>query len=147
MLVTKLTFPLFAACVDENIEKPLLDKVAECHHADAQRAFTGSWCTSELTKTLEKGYVIVHVHEVWHFPQRCAGLFKTYVDTWIKIKEEASSWPPGCSTPEQREHVQGFFDTEAGILLDATKIAKNPGQRTNKTRVKEFVEPSHDGRS
>jgi len=43
-------------------------------------------------KAVEKGYQILHIHEVWHFPenQRKEGLFADYVNTWLKIKEEAS---------------------------------------------------------
>ena len=32
-------------------------------------------------------------HEVWHFPETCKGLFQDYVNTWLKIKQEASGWP------------------------------------------------------
>ena len=42
----KLTFPLCAACVRQYIDAPLLDKnVDDCHHTDAQRVLTGTWCT------------------------------------------------------------------------------------------------------
>ena len=42
-----------------------------------------------------KGYKIIHIHEVWHFPeeQQKKGLFADNVNTWLKIKEEASVWP------------------------------------------------------
>ena len=107
---------------------------------------------------VQKGYVIQHVHEVWHFDHQRTGLFKSYVETWLQIKEEASGWPEGCTTPAQKQaHVDAYYAQE-GIRLDPTKIQKNPGlralakmmlnsmwgkfgQRINKTQVREFTEP------
>ena len=65
---------------------------------------------------MEKGYKILHIHEVWHFPEKQTGLFADYVNTWLKIKEEASSWP---------EHFK-----EKIQVLEPVKIQKNPGLRT-----------------
>ena len=61
----------------------------------------------DLEKAVEKGYWIVRIHEVWHFPKTKVGLFKDYVDTWLKIKEEASGWPShmGGNPGKQRQHV------------------------------------------
>ena len=32
-------------------------------------------------KAVEKGYRIIHIHEVWYFPETKVGLFKDYVNT------------------------------------------------------------------
>ena len=91
----KLTFPLCRTCVETEMEKPMLERSYVCHHTPEQRQITGTWCTPELEKAVEKGYQILHIHEVWHFPeeQQRVGLFQEYVNTWLKIKEEASGWP------------------------------------------------------
>ena len=154
----KLTFPLCRTCVEENIDKPLLEKTSICHHTDDQRALIGTWCTPELETAVRKGYTILHLHEVWHFPDTRMGLFWSYVDTWLKIKEETSGWPEGCITQEQKQaHIDAYYARE-GIRLDAHKIEKNPGlralakmmlnsmwgkfgQRLNKTQVREFIDP------
>ncbi|XP_068720877.1 uncharacterized protein [Montipora capricornis] len=154
----KLTFPLCRTCVEENISKPLLEKTHACHHTDEERVLVGTWCTPELAMAVQKGYVIQHVHEVWHFDQQRTGLFQSYVDTWLQIKEEASGWPEGCTTPAQKQaHIDAYYARE-GIRLDPAKIEKNPGlralakmmlnsmwgkfgQRINKTQVREFTEP------
>ena len=74
-----------------------------------QRALTGTWCTPELEKAVEQGYVVVKIHEVWHFPQSRQGLFAEYVNTWLKIKEEASGWPAGCTTQgSQAQHIHNY---------------------------------------
>jgi hypothetical protein len=42
----------------------------------------------ELEKALEKGYQLLQIEEVWHFPQHTDRLFKGYIDTFLKIKQE-----------------------------------------------------------
>lgn len=55
-------------------------------------------------KTVEKGYEIVKIDEVFHFPpeNRRAGLIADYVNTWLKLKQEGAGWPSDCTTPEQK---------------------------------------------
>ena len=50
----------------------------------------GTWYTPEIMKSLEMGYQLWSVDEVCHFPQRQTALFRDYINTWLKIKEEAS---------------------------------------------------------
>ena len=87
----KLAFPLCATCVRQYMDVPLLDKhVDDCHHTDAQRALTSTWCTPELVVALQKGYRLFHIHQVYHFPETQVGLFAEYIDTWLKpIKKPA----------------------------------------------------------
>ena len=88
-----------------------------------------AWCTPELVKAVEKGYAVVKIHEVWHFPedQRRTGLFAHYVNTWLKLKQESTGWPTWCQTVEQkREYILRYQERE-GIRLDISHIAKNPG--------------------
>ena len=101
----KLVFPLCRTCAEDNIAKPLLDKPWVCDHTSEQQQLTGTWCTPELQKALNKGYTLVRIHEVWYFEHNEVGLFKDYVDMWLKIKE-ASGFPDNCSTDAQRQqHV------------------------------------------
>ena len=155
----KLTFPLCATCVEEEMEKPMLERSHICSHTTQQRQLTSTWCTPELEKAMEKGYVILKIHEVWHFTQTKKRLFKPYVNTWLKIKEEASGWPGhvGNDPIKQKQHLTAY-ETKEGIKLDCAKLKKNPGlrtlakmmlnsmwgkfgQRTNKTKVQEFYDP------
>jgi hypothetical protein len=82
-----------------------------------------------LEKALEKGYRILQVHEVWHFPQSSDGLFKEYVDTFLKIKQESSGYPKNCTTEEQRQQYVDEYLAVEGIQLDRSKIEHNPGMR------------------
>ena len=154
----KLLFPLCARCVEEEMDKPLLDRSYHCPHPDEQRALTSTWCTPELEKAVELGYQVLYIHEVWHFQETCQGLFEDYVNTWLKIKQEASGWPEDNMTEHQKQtYIQNYFEHE-GIQLDYHKIQKNPGlrtlaklmlnsmwgkfgQRLNKTQIQTFDDP------
>ena len=106
---------------------------------------------------MEKGYTILKIHEVRHFPKTEVELFSNYVNTWLTIKEEAGGWPShvGNYPTMERQHLADY-ETREGIKLDLAKIQKNPGlptlakmmlnsmwgkfgQRTNKTQVKELI--------
>ena len=88
----KLTFPLCRSCVQTEQAQPMLTRTRYCPHSDADRTLRGTWCTPELVKAVEKGYTLIKIHEVWHFPpeQRQTGLFANYVNTWLKIKQESA---------------------------------------------------------
>ena len=127
----KLTFPLCGKCVEQEMQKPMLSRSHYCPHSDDDRMLRGTWCTPELKKAIQKGYVIRRIHEVWHFPehQRRTGLFANYIDTWLKLKQESAGWPAWCQTLEQkREYILRYQERE-GIRLDIASIAKNPGRK------------------
>jgi hypothetical protein len=126
----KLTFPLCAKCADTMQQTP-------CQHSSCERALHGTWCTMEIKKAIQLGYEVISAQEVWHFPNpkqydrstKTGGLFAEYVNCFLKIKTEASGWPPGVVTEEQQDrYISDFFDCE-GILLEKAKIKKNPGLR------------------
>lgn len=78
----KLTFPLCRSCVEQSIDLPLHEKhLDDCRHGDEQRALTGTWCTPELYKALEKGCQLRQVHQVYHFKESRVGLFSKYINT------------------------------------------------------------------
>ena len=127
----KLFFPLCRSCVEEEKAKPLLQRCHYCTHTDAQRMLRGTWCTPEIEKAMEKGYKIIKIHEVWHFPrnQRQAGLFRDYVNQWLKIKQEASGWPSWCNTIEEKRNYILNYEEKEGIRLEVNNIVKNPGRK------------------
>ena len=117
----KLMFALCKTCADTR-------KQTSCTHSDAERAIQGTWCNVEVMKALEKGYRILQMHEVWHFPQKSDTLFKEYIDT-AKIKLEASGYPKDCATDEQKQAYVKYILENQGIQLDPAKISYNPGLR------------------
>ena len=155
----KLLFPLCARCVKEEMGKRPWERTAKCHHTDDQRALTGTWCSPELYKAVDLGYEVQYIYEVWHFDETCEGLFRDYVNTWLKIKQEASGWPSwvGDDETKRQQYLREYFEHE-GIQLEYDKIEHNPGlrtlakmmlnsmwgkfgQRLNKTQVQEFNDP------
>ena len=128
----KLLFPLCRACVEEEIKKPMLDRTHVCTHAEWQRALTGTWSTIELEQAVALGYRILHIQEVHHFPpeQRRKGLFKDYVDVWLKDKQESGGWPDWATDEEKRARYLREYEIHEGIKLDPSKIQKNPGKRS-----------------
>ena len=141
------------------MEKPLLERSAQCPHSDDERALEGTWCSPELQVAIELGYRMDYIYKVWHFEETCEGLFENYVNTWLKIKQEASGWPSwvGNDVAKRHQYIQEYYERE-GIRLDYHKIEKNPGlrtlakmmlnsmwgkfgQRLNKTQVMEFTDP------
>ena len=94
----KLMFPLCKACADMCNQAP-------CTHSGRERAIQGTWCSVELEKALEKGYRILQMHEVWHFPETSNALFKDYVDTLLKINQESSGYPKNFKSHVHRVHV------------------------------------------
>lgn len=93
---------------------------------------TGCWTTAELQKAVELGYRITKVHEVVHFEQRSFTLFKSYVDSFLKMKLEAAGWKKltGIEFPtlQQKQEFVQMYKSKCGIALDIANIGEyNPG--------------------
>ena len=127
----KLLFPLCVKCAEDQAERPWYERTNLCPHSDEERMMTGTWCTPEIQNAVEKGYKIQKIHEVWHFPkeQRRKGLFAPYVNTWLKHKTEASGWPSGVETEDQKAEYVKQYEEHEGIKLDPSRIEKNPGRK------------------
>ena len=156
----KLMFPLCRTCAETQVKFPLSERVYHCSHNEDERALTGTWCTPELMEAKRQGYTIVQLYEVWHFPNTSNLLFKQYVDTFLKLKQEASGWPADVGEdPEKRQDYIINYLRHENIQLDAEKIEKNPGKRStakmmlnsfwgkfgeqsNKNQVQAFTSPS-----
>ena len=103
---------------------------APWHHTDEERAFLGTWASPELDKAVELGYQVLKVYEVWHFQESSSDLFKGYVDTFLKRKQETSGWPSWCQSEEEKERYLQDYKENEGIQLDRDKIEKNDGARS-----------------
>ena len=75
----------------------------------------------------EKGYRIVQMHEVWHFPQKTDTLFKEYIDTFAKIKLEASGYPKDCVTDEQKQWYVNDILENQGHPIGSHQNKLQPG--------------------
>ncbi|KAL3093884.1 hypothetical protein niasHS_004724 [Heterodera schachtii] len=118
----RFTFPLCAWCADRRQQRP-------CQHGDDKRSWVCAYTHVELNKALQLGYNVVDLFEVWNYDEWDDDLFSKYVNTFVGLKVQATGWPEGCETDEERkEFVDNFMHTE-GIQLDSTKMTPNPGLR------------------
>lgn len=110
--------------------KPLLERSHHWSHSDAERALTGTWCTPEIEDAINQGDDVLKVHEIWHFPQTSSNLFTSYINTFLKLKQEADGGPSNVGEHEERRQ-QYLQDCAAhkGIQLSHSAIEKNPAMR------------------
>ena len=140
--VTKLMFTLCRTCAIEKQQTP-------CTHSEDERMLEGTWVSDEIKHALSKGYTLGKFFEVWHFREitqydpetKIGGLFSGYINTFLKVKQEASGWPSDClfageekGLPIPKEiqtkrelYVKEYLEKE-GVELDSSNIKHNPGK-------------------
>lgn len=127
---SKLLMPLCFTCSKEK-------STEKCTHSDCERMIHGTYVADELRLAVQKGYEVLKIYEAWEYnitqynkSTETGGLFTEYIDTFLKIKTEASGYPAWCVSPhDQAKYIQKFFEHE-GIQLDPEQIEKNPGYRS-----------------
>lgn len=91
----------------------------------------------ELDAAKQNGYIVETIYEIWHWETKAQynreskteGIFEKYVDQALKEKQEASGYPDSCFTDTDKDsYIKDYYEHE-GILLDKSKIEKNPGRR------------------
>ncbi|XP_033731757.1 uncharacterized protein LOC117321450 [Pecten maximus] len=127
----KLTFALCRTCAERCSQKPY-----QC--PDSDWAMTGTWCTPEINKAVEKGYKVIEIFEVYHFDESSqydpsteeGGLFGEYINVFLKIKQESSDWPAWVQSEEDAaQYIEQYFKRE-GIRLNPDNIRKNKALRS-----------------
>ena len=126
----KLLFPLCRSCISVELEKEVPFRSCTCQHSAEERCITGTWCSPELMKAVEKGYKILHVYEVHHFAERLNGFCPSYIDKWMKVKAENSKLPSWVQTQADKERFAAEYQAGTGIALDPDKLnGENKGLR------------------
>jgi len=90
----------------------------------------------EVTLAVEKGYRILEIYEVYEYqvtqyrPKTGeGGLFVYYINTFLKLKAEASDYPGCVHSPEDEDlYVDSFWQSE-GMRLDKEAIRYNAAKR------------------
>ena len=106
-----------------------------CTHNDEEKALYGTWTSIEVQKALEYGYTIMVIYEIYHYTDQ-EKIFDTYVNTFMKMKQESSGVPKYCYDDQgvvDADKLNTYIDEyhrHEGVKLDADKIKYNPGQRT-----------------
>ena len=156
----KLFFTLCKTCAE--------NKNQLCTHNESERQITGTWVTLEVKEAIKQGYKIKKIYEIWHYENtsmydkktKTGGLFTSYVNMFLKYKQESSGFPPNIiSYEEKKQYVDNYYEKE-GVDLNVDNIEKNPGLRsvmklmlnsfwgrfgmsTNKNQVK-FINEMHE---
>jgi hypothetical protein len=99
-------------------------------------ALVGTWVFDEIRLAVQKGYRLIKVYEVYEYqvtrydPEtREGGLFAQYVDTFLKLKAEASGYPDWVHDAEDEDRYVREFSASEGIVLDKDAICRNPAER------------------
>ena len=88
----------YSACA-EHVSKN--NAKSECkHRSDAERCLEGTWVIDEVRSAVDKGYKVLEILEVYEYQVTCydpatgtGGHFVDYIDTILKLKQEASGYP------------------------------------------------------
>ncbi|KAL3088260.1 hypothetical protein niasHS_009442 [Heterodera schachtii] len=89
----------------------------------------GDITSLELAKALECGYTVDRFYRAWHYEEEADDLFKGYVRLFLKLKQEASGFPKGVETEEQKDMWREEYKEKYMIEIDLKKVKKNPGLR------------------
>jgi len=90
----------------------------------------------EVRLVVEKVYRVLDIYEVYEYKITLyssetdeGGLFVDYINTFLKLKAEASGYPSWVRSPEDEEqYIQSFRESE-GIELDKASIKYNAATR------------------
>ena len=123
----KLLFPLCGACARDKVEK--------CFHDDKGREFEGTFVILEILEAIKMGYRVVKIFEIWNFTEKAkynpitktGGLFTDYVNTFLRIKQEASGYPRWVKNEQDKEKYINDYLQHEGIQLEKDNIKENPG--------------------
>ena len=123
-------FCLCRTCVESSSQR------RSSHETASESALTASWFVDEVWVAVQHGYTVLKIHEFYEYevtrydPKTGeGGHFLQYIDTFLKLKAEASGYPGWVQGLEDEDwYVQLFRDSE-GIELDKNMMQKNAAKR------------------
>ena len=127
----KLMFPLCMKCAREESQFP-------CRCTNEERILHHTWCTPEVEVAINMGYILMDVIEVLHWEKTSTinhdtgkgGLFTEYINTFLKLKAQASGYPKHVQTWKDKLAYVEQYSKHEGIHLDPSMIEFNPGLRS-----------------
>lgn len=92
----------------------------ECTHSDDERMIRGTYVANELRFAVQKGYKVLKIYEAWEYEMTqndksdsSSGLLAEYINTFLKLKTEASGFPTWCTTADDEDqYISNFLDHE-----------------------------------
>jgi len=96
----------------------------------------------EVRVAVEKGYRVLEIYEVYEYQvtqyspdQGEGGLFVDYLNTFLKLKGEASGYPGWVHSPEDEDRYMDSFWQREGIRLDKEAIRYIAAKRVSSNYV------------
>jgi len=85
---------------------------------------------------VDKGYKVLEILEFYEYQVTCynpatgkGGHFADYIDTFLKLKQEASGYPSWVRTEEDKVQYMDQFHRDEGIRIDRVSIGYNAAKR------------------
>jgi hypothetical protein len=132
MVIMTMICAYFSLCKKCSCEHPEGGKASNysCSHSDNERQFISTVTSIELNEALAVGYTVNKIYRVLEFEQWSEDIFKGYVREFMKIKIEASGFPDGIVSEDQKQQFIEENWSKLGIRLEIGNIKKNPSMRT-----------------
>ena len=125
-----LYIPLLHSHINKKLMFVLCRKCAEtenqaiCNHSVDDRSLSCTWVSVELQNTVQIGYTMLKVYEVWQYDTITnygpstgdGGLFAQYMNTFMKIKIEASWYPSQCDTDQEKTSTLNVYEPTKELL-------------------------------
>jgi len=93
---------------------------------DLRQGKRDCWCSPEIARAVDLGYMIRRVHEFHRFKEQRTDLFKEFIAVCTTGKDHASG-DRGMTAEEVKEHVARY--AAIGIKIDPAKFFLNEGVR------------------
>ncbi len=84
--------------------------------------------STELQYALRNGYELVRVYEYHEYNYSC-DLFKSYIQTYLKLKIECSGMPKHIKTDADWDVYFNYHKDQLGVHLDKQNMHKNAGRK------------------
>lgn len=120
----KLVFTLCAHCAEKNNQE------GECNCPQEKRDWIATLTSIELEVALDAGYVIKEIFEILHWPKKSSNIFAGYVNTFLRIKQEASGLPEHVQTESEIDDYIATYEREEGIKMERRNLKKSSALRS-----------------
>lgn len=74
----------------------------------------GVWAHVELEKAAHLSYKVARLIEVWHYKWWMDDLFTRYVDTFLRLKQQADGWPAWCEMDADKDVYIYWYEENEG---------------------------------
>lgn len=122
----RLYFPLCGACTRSL-------QITPCEHSEYERSLEGTFTIYEIKISLLKGYELCEISEIWSYDvapyneeTKTNGVFSDFIRQFAKYKIEASGFPPGVETEDEKDEYIRQIEISDEIKIEKSRVKNNP---------------------